>query len=127
MTLGEKMAEREVAPARPAPGRRSTGFLPARALKRPSFAIGLAILAFWIVMALVGDRLAPYGPTDLKLLSKFAPPSVAHWLGADNLGRDVLSRILSGSRTVLFVSSCAAILGVLTGTAIGLVAAYFGG
>ncbi|MEI7864743.1 MAG: ABC transporter permease [Chthoniobacterales bacterium] len=103
------------------------GFLPPNTLRSPSFVIGLAILVFWIAMALVGGRLAPYGPTEVQLLSKLSPPSGAHWLGADNLGRDVLSRVLAGSQSVLFVSSCAAILGVFSGTVIGLVAAYFGG
>lgn len=98
-----------------------------RFARRPSALIGLMVLAFWILAALLWPVLVPYGPTDFQLLAKFSPPSAEHWLGADNFGRDVLSRVLAGSRTVLLVSTSATILGVLIGTALGLIAAFHGG
>jgi len=98
-----------------------------RFARRPSALIGLLVLVFWILAALLWPALVPYGPTDFQLLAKFSSPSAAHWLGADNFGRDVLSRVLAGSRTVLLVSTSATILGVLIGTALGLIAAFYGG
>jgi peptide/nickel transport system permease protein len=98
-----------------------------RFARRPSAVAGLAILLFWVATALAWPVMVPYGPTDFHLLAKFAPPSPDYWLGADNFGRDVLSRVLAGSRTVLLVSTSATVLGVLIGTALGLLAAFHGG
>ncbi|MGE4251321.1 MAG: ABC transporter permease [Parvibaculaceae bacterium] len=98
-----------------------------RFARRPSALIGLAILVFWVLTAILWPVMVPYGPTDFHLLAKFAPPASDYWLGADNFGRDVLSRVLAGSRTVLLVATSATVLGVLIGTALGLVAAFHGG
>jgi peptide/nickel transport system permease protein len=96
-------------------------------LHRPAALIGLFILLFWIFMAVAWPLIAPYGPTDFSLIAKQSPPTVDHWLGTDNFGRDILSRVVAGSRSVLLVATSAAILGVLIGTAIGLTAAYYRG
>src|SRR5438876_1128995 len=98
-----------------------------RLARQPSAMVGLVILVFWIFAAIFWPLIVPYGPTDLHLLVKFSGPTWDHWLGSDNLGRDVLSRMLAGSRTVLLVSTSATVLGVLVGTALGLIAAFYGG
>jgi peptide/nickel transport system permease protein len=96
-------------------------------LRRPTFATGAAILLFWIVCAVFGSRFAPYSPLSQQLLNTNAGPSAAHWFGTDNLGRDVLSRVITGSRDILIVTPLATILGTVLGTALGLAMGYFGG
>jgi peptide/nickel transport system permease protein len=94
---------------------------------RPSVVVGLAILLFWFTMAIAWPIFAPYSPTGFHLLNKFSGPSPHFWFGADNFGRDVFSRTLAGSTSVLFVSASAALLGVLAGTILGLISAFYGG
>jgi peptide/nickel transport system permease protein len=98
-----------------------------RLARRPSALVGLIILVFWVLVAITWPAIVPHWPTDFDFLAKFSAPSSAHWLGADNFGRDVLSRVLAGSRSVLFISTSAAVLGVAFGTALGLTAAFYGG
>ncbi|RWE18714.1 MAG: ABC transporter permease [Mesorhizobium sp.] len=93
----------------------------------PSVIVGSLILAFWIVCALFGDRLVPYDPYAEDFLATLAPPDAAHWFGTDHLGRDVLSRIIVGSRDILLVAPLATLGGVTAGTIIGLVLGYFDG
>jgi peptide/nickel transport system permease protein len=111
----------------PASAARRPPGLARRLLRRPAALAGLAILAFWLLVAFAWPLLVPYGPTDFQLLAKLKPPTSAHWLGTDQFGRDVLSRLLAGSRSVIAVATSAALLGVALGTALGLVAAYAGG
>jgi len=85
--------------------------------------IGLGIVVAIAGIALVGPYLAPHGTTEF-VDAAFAPPSRIAVFGADNLGRDVLSRFLAGGRSVLALSIIATLIGVGAGTAIGLVAAY---
>jgi peptide/nickel transport system permease protein len=113
--------------AAPASAARRPPGLARRLLRRPAALAGLAILAFWLLVAFAWPLLVPYGPTDFQLLAKLKPPTSAHWLGTDQFGRDVLSRLLAGSRSVIAVATSAALLGVALGTALGLVAAYAGG
>jgi peptide/nickel transport system permease protein len=95
-------------------------------LRRPSFLIGVLVLAFWVVMAVIGERIVPYDPYN-GFFQGHQPPSGAHLMGTDRLGRDVLSRVLVGSRDVLIVAPLAAILGVLAGTLLGLVMGFYRG
>jgi peptide/nickel transport system permease protein len=71
--------------------------------------------------------IAPHSPTAQQLLATNSPPSAAHWFGTDQLGRDVLSRVIVGSREILLIAVAATILGTILGTALGLVMGYFGG
>jgi peptide/nickel transport system permease protein len=96
-------------------------------LRRPTFVVGLAILLFWIVCALFGNAIAPHNPLAQQLLLTNKPPSGAHWFGTDQIGRDVLSRVVVGARTILIVSVLATILGTVLGTALGLAMGYLGG
>lgn len=96
-------------------------------LRRPTFAVGAVILLFWIVCAIFGGWIAPDNPLAQQLLGNNAPPSGAHWLGTDQLGRDVLSRVITGSRSILEVAPLATLLGTVLGTTLGLVMGYLGG
>jgi peptide/nickel transport system permease protein len=96
-------------------------------LRRPAFIAGLLILAFWVVCALFGTSFAPHSPYAQQLLATNQPPSAAHWFGTDQLGRDVFSRVLVGSRTILTVAPLATLLGTVLGTALGLTLGYLGG
>jgi len=98
-----------------------------RLLRRPAALAGLLILLFWAVMAIGWPLVTPYDPTDFSLIAKLSPPGAHHWLGTDDFGRDVLSRVVAGSRSVLLVATSAALLGVVAGTTIGLMAAYYRG
>ena len=80
-----------------------------------------------MVCAIFGKSFAPYNPLTQNLLANNTGPSGAHWFGTDQLGRDVLSRVIAGARTILLVTPLATILGTVLGTALGLVMGYFGG
>jgi peptide/nickel transport system permease protein len=96
-------------------------------LRRPTFLAGAAILLFWVICALFSGTIAPHDPLVQELLATNQAPSAAHWFGTDQLGRDVLSRVIAGSRTILLIAPLATLLGTVAGTAIGLVMGYLGG
>src|SRR5580693_7607599 len=96
-------------------------------LRRPTFGVGAAIALFWIVCAIFGHSFAPYNPLAQQLLLPNAGPSAAHWFGTDPLGRDVLSRVITGARDILIITPLATILGTILGTALGLAMGYLGG
>jgi peptide/nickel transport system permease protein len=96
-------------------------------LRKPTFLVGGGILLFWIVCAIFGHAIAPYNPLAQQLLAANASPSGAHWFGTDPLGRDVLSRVIVGARSILIIVPLATILGTVLGTALGLAMGYFGG
>jgi peptide/nickel transport system permease protein len=92
----------------------------------------LGLLGAFIVFGLLGvavfaEVIAPYGYAQTSLLQRFQGSSMEHWLGTDQLGRDLLSRIIYGTRVSLTVSFGAAALGVLLATLIGITSAFFGG
>ena len=89
--------------------------------------LGLAIVLFFVAVALLAPWIAPYDPAKIGLLKPNAPPSSEHWLGTDNIGRDVFSRLLYGSRVSLLVGFSVAAGTVVLGSLIGAVAGYFGG
>jgi peptide/nickel transport system permease protein len=98
-----------------------------RRLRRyPATLAGFAIVAFFLLMAVIGPLVAPYGFSDQVLSDRLQPPSRAHLLGTDQFGRDVLSRILVGSRDVYVVAGSGTLVAVLVGLTLGLVAGYFG-
>jgi peptide/nickel transport system permease protein len=96
-------------------------------LRSKLFLIGAAILLFWIVCAIFGTLIAPDSPDAQNLLGINKAPSGAHLFGTDSLGRDMLSRVLVGSRGILIVAPLATLLGTVLGTALGLVMGYFRG
>ena len=89
-----------------------------------TFLSGVAILAFWTICALFGDRLAPIDPYADDLLRTLVPPSPDHWFGTDQLGRDVFSRVIVGARDILTVAPLATLLGATAGTILGLATGY---
>lgn len=90
--------------------------------------VGLAIIILLILMAALANVLAPYAPSvgDLRT-TRLLPPSAAHWFGTDDQGRDILSRIMHGSRITLFVVVLVAVLAAPIGLVVGTVAGYAGG
>ncbi len=96
-------------------------------LRRPTFLAGAAILLFWVICALFSSAIAPHDPLAQELLATNQAPSAAHWFGTDQLGRDILSRVIAGSRTILLIAPLATLLGTVAGTAIGLLLGYLGG
>jgi peptide/nickel transport system permease protein len=98
-----------------------------RFLRDGAAVAGTIMLAFFIVLALAAPLVAPRDPTAVDARAILAPPSWAHWLGADNLGRDILSRLIYGARWTLGASFLATAVIVTIGIVIGLAAGYFGG
>lgn len=88
---------------------------------------GLLILVLVTVVALGANIIAPYSPTELDPTASLAPPSADHWLGTDNLGRDLFSRLVHGARWTLGAAALAATGIVVLGVTIGILAGYFGG
>ena len=91
------------------------------------FLLGAAILLFWIVCAIFGTLIAPDDPNAQALGAINRAPSGVHLFGTDSLGRDMLSRVIVGSRGILIVAPLATLLGTILGTALGLVMGYFRG
>ncbi len=90
-------------------------------------AIGSCLLVVFVLLALCGAAIAPYDPTAQDLLALLAPPSAAHWLGTDELGRDILSRVLVGTRITMAIAIVPVLLAGAVGITLGLLAGYFGG
>lgn len=87
----------------------------------------LIIVLVIIALAFLCPLIAPYDPTFIDPSAFAAPPSRAHWLGTDQIGRDILSRLLYGTRVSLTVGLLSTLLATGIGTVLGLVAGYFGG
>lgn len=105
------------------------GFL-RRLGRRPLAVASAGVLLVLALLALAAPALAAWrgiDPNAVDLLQRFAPPSTRHWLGTDEIGRDVLMRLLLGGRVSLFVGLAAALAAAVIGTAIGLMAGYWGG
>ena len=97
------------------------------ARRQPLGSVGAGIIALMLLVALGAPLLAPYDPEAVDFGAMLARPSAAHWLGTDAFGRDVLSRLIYGSRTALVVGFGAALLGATAGAVLGVGSAYFGG
>ena len=95
-------------------------------LRRSAILLGLLAAGFFLP-ALLGPWLAPHDPGALDLAGALAPPDGAHWLGQDEQGRDIFSRLLAGARVSLLVGLSTVVVSSLVGIAIGLVSGYLGG
>ncbi|MBM3217908.1 MAG: ABC transporter permease [Candidatus Rokubacteria bacterium] len=95
--------------------------------QRPLGAIGAAVVLLNLVVAALANVISPYDPLATDYGAMLAAPSRAHWLGTDAFGRDVLTRILYGSRTAMLVGFSCAFIGATLGAVIGVTSAYFGG
>jgi peptide/nickel transport system permease protein len=98
-----------------------------RLISTPQGAIGTGIVLLVALVCLLGPVIAPDNPDAIDFLGRFATPSWRHLLGGDQLGRDVLSRLLVGARTTVPLAFGATLLGTLFGAVIGTVSAYAGG
>lgn len=88
---------------------------------------GLAILGFFVLVAVLADVLAPYSPTQVDNTVRLQPPSAEHWLGTTHLGEDVLSQVIHGTRGVIVVGFLAAIMATFIAVVVGVVAGYLRG
>jgi peptide/nickel transport system permease protein len=95
--------------------------------RRPLGAIGAVVVVLMLLVAVFATVISPYDPLNVDFAAMLSPPSAAHWLGTDAYGRDVLSRLIYGSRTALIVGFGAAIVGASAGAVLGVGSAYFGG
>src|SRR5579864_6597798 len=96
-------------------------------LRTPSAVVGLVVALFWVVCAIFWPLFVPYNPDYQDFNALLTQPSWTHLFGTDQLGRDVLSRVLAGSRDVLMLAPPATLIGLLGGAIIGLVTTYYGG
>ena len=95
--------------------------------RRPLGAVGAAAILMMFTVAMLAPLLAPYAPVAVDFSVMLARPSAKHWLGTDSFGRDVLSRLIYGSRTALLVGFGASVIGATLGAVLGVGSAYFGG
>ncbi len=98
-----------------------------RLRKSTTALVGAGIVGLLLVVALFADVLAPQSPTDSDQMQTFARPSWAHPLGTDQLGRDMLSRVIHGTRISLIVGVSSVLLALFVGVPLGLIAGYYGG
>src|SRR5262249_40689492 len=99
-----------------------------RAVARHRLAtVGFGVICLLLLVAIFAPLIAPYGADEQDLYAVLAPPSMAHWLGTDNLGRDLLSRLIYGSRVSLLFGLGSTAISALLGAMIGLIAGYRGG
>ena len=94
---------------------------------KPLGAFGGVVFAIFLFCGVFADVIAPYGVHDTDMLQRLEPPSLAHWLGTDHLGRDVFSRILYGAQLSVIVGFLAAGLATVISIILGVVCGYFGG
>jgi peptide/nickel transport system permease protein len=99
-----------------------------REIKRnPLASAGVALVVVFVVFALFAPWLAPRDPAYINLAGRLATPSWQHWMGTDELGRDILSRVIFGARISMLVGVCVVTGSLLLGTLIGSIAGYYGG
>jgi peptide/nickel transport system permease protein len=115
----------DAAIAAPAPSRAAPSPL-RKALRSPATVFGVALVGFHLFLALFAPVIAPHSISAI-FTDGLTPPSPEHWLGTDQIGRDYLSRLMSGGRVALLVSAIGVAAAVAVGTTLGLIAGYLGG
>ncbi|MCJ9749772.1 ABC transporter permease [Neorhizobium sp. BETTINA12A] len=98
-----------------------------RLLRTPQGAIGMLLVLLVLVVVLFGPMLAPHDPETLAPLTRYKGPSAAYWLGTDQYGRDIFSRLLIGARATVVMAVLATIAGTLLGAFVGTTSAFLGG
>jgi peptide/nickel transport system permease protein len=98
-----------------------------RMVSQPLAAAGILLLVLFAALALLAPWLAPANPAAIDLMHRLAPPSAAHWFGTDELGRDILSRIIFGARLSLTVAISVVGISLSLGILLGGIAGYYGG
>lgn len=87
---------------------------------------GVALILFLTLLAIFSPWIVPYSPIEQHLIERLQPPTMKHWMGTDDLGRDLFSRLVFGTRISLMVGFVAVSISTLFGTLIGLIAGYYG-
>ncbi|HJP15099.1 MAG: ABC transporter permease [Nitrospinota bacterium] len=95
--------------------------------RKPLGAAGAFVVLFLLVIALLADFITVYDPVKNSYDSMHVPPNAEHWMGTDQFGRDILTRIIYGARTALLVGFVASFIGSTLGLMLGVTSAYFGG
>ena len=95
--------------------------------EKPLGTVGLVITLLLLLTGIFANFIAPYGMNQNYMQNVLAPPSIHFWLGTDNLGRDLLSRVIYGARISVIVGLAATSLGTIFSTVIGVMCGYFGG
>ena len=96
-------------------------------LRSKTFLVGSLVTLFWVACALLGDQIAPHDAIDESFGASYESPSWGHLFGLDRNGRDIVSRVIVGSRSVIEVAPAASLVGVGLGSLLGLAMGYFGG
>ena len=97
------------------------------ALQQPLGAFGLLVIIVMLLCGFFAGYVAPYDPLQTNYMAIMQPPSTEHWMGTDDFGRDIFSRVIYGARTALAVGFIASLAGCSIGAIIGMISAYFGG
>src|SRR3981081_3133720 len=92
----------------------------------PLAATGVVLVSVFVLFAIFAPRIAPQDPAAISLPTRLEPPSAAHWFGSDELGRDILSRIIYGARISMLVGSCVFLTSLALGLVVGASAGYDG-
>ncbi len=125
---GNRGRWRSIGSLEPEAGRSPVALAGRRFQRHHQAVLGLAMLATLTVVTLLTPLLAPFDPDMMNLSTgRLLAPSAAHWMGTDELGRDLLSRVLYGARISLVIGFLAVVIAITLGTAIGAVAGYAGG
>ena len=101
--------------------------LPRAARHNPLAAIGVVLVVIFVILALFAPWIAPQDPAHIELPTRLSSPSTVHWFGTDELGRDILSRVIYGSRISMLVGSSVVAVSLALGLIIGSIAGYYGG
>jgi peptide/nickel transport system permease protein len=116
-----------LAPSAPALPSRSPSAIVEFCRQQPLGAISFVIIVVMMFGGIFSDLVAPYNPLDIDFAAILTAPSAEHWFGTDAYGRDILSRIIFGSRTALVIGFTSSLLGSVIGAVLGIASAYFGG
>jgi peptide/nickel transport system permease protein len=98
-----------------------------RLYSEPASAIGISLVIVFLLAAVFGPVLAPYGVNEQVATEARQPPSTTHWFGTDHLGRDIFSRVLAGASSILILAGSATLVATILGLVIGLYTAFHGG
>lgn len=95
--------------------------------RNPLLAIGGTMVLFLVLVAAFYEAVTPYALTDMNMMNRFALPSAEHWMGTDNFGRDLATRLAAGARYSILIALVAVTIAAVIGTTLGVVAGYMGG
>jgi len=119
------MSDAVALPIARAPSRSPTAILVGKLFRRKLVLAGAATLMVVTLLALFAPWITPYGPMAMKISDRMQSPSLAHWFGTDELGRDVFSRVVFGARYSLMIGAAVVLISVTGGVLLGLTAGFF--